>query len=380
MGRLENLRKRFQKKDEKPQNEIINEVTSLASFMDKDAEHVDPDALQHQADGFHTASAMQDTIFVLCRLLSKKTSDGKFECDVWIKQLKSYVSMSDGRLMYSSISNYIFGKTEEELTTFETNMDSVLHYMESKVMEKQEDEELRKTYKSVLKFYDHSNLAIQQQKLVSKKRGDLEDEVAKIVTPKISEITKEMTAQLVGMIGIFTALSFVVFGGISSLDSIFGAVQETMENQHTVLPVLILAIAWALCMMNLLFGFMYFIIRITHLKKLTDENAKNLVQRYPVVFLCNYILLALLVLFSGMWFAKTTGVGSGIYNTWVNNNPDMTFKWAVLIFIAVFVAAGIALLAMYRSNKNERIKYWLFTKCLQNYLRKSSIEQKDKTL
>ena len=55
-------------------------------------------------------------------------------------------------------------------------------------------EELRKTYKSVLKFYDHSNLAIQQQKLVSKKRGDLEDEVAKIVTPKISEITKEREA------------------------------------------------------------------------------------------------------------------------------------------------------------------------------------------
>lgn len=354
MGRLENLRKRFQKKDEKPQNEIINEVTSLASFMDKDAEHVDPDALQHQADGFHTASAMQDTIFVLCRLLSKKTSDGKFECDAWIKQLKSYVSMSDGRLMYSSISNYIFGKTEEELTTFETNMDSVLHYMESKVMEKQEDEELRKTYKSVLKFYDHSNLAIQQQKLVSKKRGDLEDEVAKIVTPKISEITKEMTAQLVGMIGIFTALSFVVFGGISSLDSIFGAVQDTLNERQSVLPVLILADAWAFCMMNLLFGFMYFVIRITTLKKPAAEKAANIIQRYPVVFLCNYIILALLVLFSGMWFAEVNAVGKSVFEFFVDaKHSTWTFWIFVVLFIVFFGVLGWFLWKWYGSKKSS---------------------------
>lgn len=55
---------------------------------------------------------------------------------------------------------------------------------------------------------------------------DLEHEVESILAPKISEITKEMTQQLVGLIGIFTALSFIVFGGISSLDSIFGAVRN----------------------------------------------------------------------------------------------------------------------------------------------------------
>ena len=108
---------------------------------------------------------------------------------------------------------------------------------------------------------------------------DLEREVEVILTPKVSAITKEMTQQLVGLIGIFTALSFIVFGGISSLDSIFGAVQGTLEDEHSVLPVLIIAIAWALCMMNLLFGFMYFVIRITHLQKPVDEKALNLVQR-----------------------------------------------------------------------------------------------------
>ena len=142
---------------------------------------------------------------------------------------------------------------------------------------------------------------------------DLEHEVESILAPKISEITKEMTQQLVGLIGIFTALSFIVFGGISSLDSIFGAVQETLNERQSVLPVLILADAWAFCMMNLLFGFMYFVIRITTLKKPAAEKAANIIQRYPVVFLCNYIILALLVLFSGMWFAEVNAVGKSVF-------------------------------------------------------------------
>mgnify|MGYP007007140284 CR=1 FL=1 len=34
-------------------------------------------------------------------------------------------------------------------------------------------------------------------------------------------LTKEMNMQLISLIAIFTALSFIVFGGISSLDNIF---------------------------------------------------------------------------------------------------------------------------------------------------------------
>lgn len=122
-----------------------------------------------------------------------------------------------------------------------------------------------------------------------------------------------MTSQLVGLISIFTALSFIVFGGISSLENMVTSLQGTLKDQQSVLPILILAMAWAFCMMNLLFGFMYFVIRITTLEKPVDENAANVVQRYPVVFLCNYIILALLVLFSGMWFAEVNAVGKSVF-------------------------------------------------------------------
>lgn len=70
--------------------------------------------------------------------------------------------------MYSAISNYIFDKTEEELGVFGTNLDSVLHYVEGETAKNPKDERWGKIFKTVLKFYDHSNLAVQQQKLVNK--------------------------------------------------------------------------------------------------------------------------------------------------------------------------------------------------------------------
>ena len=326
-------------------------IVSLDTFTQKDAEHIRSDVSNGQSNRAPSASKMQASILELCRLLSYKTSDGAFEAEKWGTQLESYLSNSDGRLMYSSISNYIFNKNEEELTTFETNLDSVLHYVEYKLSKSPEDEHSKKLFKAVLKFYDHSNLAIQQQKLVNKKRLDLEHEVECILTPKIPEITKDMTSQLVGLVSIFTALSFIIFGGISSLDSIFTSMQGTLNEQHSILPILVTAIAWALCLMNLLFGFMYFILQITHLPKPINENAHNIVQRYTVVFLCNYILFAFLILFSGMWFAERNGIGKKFFNLVVINGSEFTFWIFLILFSVFFFLLGLFLLNLYHRKR-----------------------------
>lgn len=352
MGLLVNWHKWFQKKEENlslPKNDM---GALPESFMQKDAEHVNPDVLQKPTGDFRTAKDMQDSILDLCRLLSRKTMVEESDWKKWVERLETYLEYPEDRLMYSAISNYIFDKTEEELGVFGTNLDSVLHYVEGETAKNPKDERWGKIFKAVLKFYDHSNLAVQQQKLVNKKRMDLEREVEVILTPKVSEITKEMTQQLVGLIGIFTALSFIVFGGISSLDSIFGAVQGSLKNEHSVLPVLIIAIAWALCMMNLLFGFMYFVIRITRLKKPVDEEATNLVQRYPAVVLCNYVLVAMLVLFGGMWFAECNGVGKFFFNLAVKDgNSSFTFAIFVVIFGLSFWRGGRWLWNLYKQKK-----------------------------
>lgn len=257
------------------------------------------------------------------------------------------------------ISNCVFKMDEQQFSDFLSNMGEVVDYAteHSQRDEDWQSEDRQDLYRTVIKFYDHANLAHQQQVTFSSKkealREDVKNEVHATLDPKISEITKEMTSQLVGLISIFTALSFIVFGGISSLESMVTSLEGTLDKYDSVLPILILAMAWAFCMMNLLFGFMYFVIRITHLRKPVDENAKNVVQRYPVVFLCDYVIMALLILFSGMWFAKKAKVGSGFYKFWVSDHPNITFIAAILVFVVVFAILGIILLNLYRRKDSK---------------------------
>lgn len=306
-------------------------------------------------------SEMENEVVDLCNMLSHSPEVG-MDCDEWIDLLEKYIAKHRNRIYYSAISNCVFKMNEQQFSDFLSNMGEVVDYATEHIQQDKvwQTRNRQNFYRTIIKFYDHANLAHQQQVTFSSKkealREDVKNEVNSTLEPKISEISKEMTSQLVGLISIFTALSFIVFGGISSLENMVTSLQGTLKDQQSVLPILILAMAWAFCMMNLLFGFMYFVIRVTRLSKPVDENATNVVQRYPVVFLCDYIILALLVLFSGMWFAKKTAVGSGIYKFWVNDHPNITFWGAILAFVLVFGKFGVTLLGMYKPEEKRECK------------------------
>lgn len=302
-------------------------------------------------------SEMENALWNLCDQLDHSTDVAEMNCAVWADALKKYIVERDDRIYYSAISNYVFQMNEERFPDFLSNMDKVVGYAE-KNLHRSEEQVDKDTYRTIIKFYDHINLAHQQQVTFSNKKEDLREdvknEVHKTLDPKVSEITKDMTSQLVGLISIFTALSFIVFGGISSLENMVTSLQGTLKDQQSVLPILILAMAWAFCMMNLLFGFMYFVIRITTLEKPVDENAANVVQRYPVVFLCNYIILALLVLFSGMWFAEVNAVGKSVFEFFVDSkHSTWTFWIFVVLFIVFFGVLGWFLWKWYGSKKSS---------------------------
>lgn len=267
----------------------------------------------------------------LCKQLSESVAGKGFNGEVWLENLRQYVSDKKNRLLYSDISNYIFSLSDEEFSTFTTNLDSVLGY--ATVL--RNDEQQFVVYKATIKFYDHVNLARRQYAMFSSKQKDMDDEIEKLLRPKIYDLTKDMTSQLVGLVAIFTALSFLVFGGISSLQNIFNSLAQTSKAQNSILPILIVALAWALCLMNLLFGFMYFVLRITHLNRESPLQEKNLVQRYPIVFLSNYVIVFLLTLFGGMWFAERNGIGKEIFNQCINNETG-TFGISLVVFVAVF--------------------------------------------
>ena len=211
---------------------------------------------------------------------------------------------------------------------------------------------MRCSGRGLLKFYDHVNLAYKQHVQLSTNGDELKKQFEHFSQPVFASITKEMTAQLVGLIGLFTALSFLVFGGISSLEGIMDALKVTTQTTQSVLPALIVAIAWAFCMINLLFGFMYFVIRVTTLPKPIDENAKNIVQRYPVVFLSNYILLALFLVFGFLWFAECNGMGKGILS-FVLQSDSIFFILIFALILLVLTVLGFALWRKATEHKGD---------------------------
>lgn len=349
-GKIEALRVNRQKAGQIQHQENNQEAVDPRAVFG--AGQIDGTMEQSEADGkghkIHAISEMQDAAVSLC--VNLNVSSSVFNGEGWISELEKYQKEDSFRLIYFCVTQYVFAnEIEGEKSGFLTNLDSAVELAQQRYVV---NEKSLKLYKMALKFKDHVNLAIQQKGLVNKTQREMRKEVDQIVSPRINEMTKEMTSQLVGMVALFTALSFIVFGGISSIDSIMKALQETTENQESVLPTIIVAIAWAFCMLNLLFAFMYFVIRITRLPKPVDEDAKNVVQRYPVIFLANYILLAMFMLFGAFWFAECNGIGRKFFQTAIQYE-QWTFWIGTIAILAVLVILGRILWVQWRYGKSN---------------------------
>ena len=104
-----------------------------------------------------------------------------------------------------------------------------------------------------------------------------------------------MNAQILSMVGIFTALAFILFGGISSLDNVLSELKES----H-ILLLLIVGVGWGIGILNVTFIFLFCIGKMTKLTFKSNQNPKaTFFQRYPVVCWTNFILFSLL--FTLLW-------------------------------------------------------------------------------
>lgn len=310
---------------------IDNErFSSLAKFLFE--------SLDHTSTIDSPASSMEKKSRSLC----EKLNATDFSTQSWLNEVSDFAENTGNRLIYSTISDYVFGLEQRDRLT--TNVKQALNDVY------EQESYSQSTQKMVVKIYDHINLAIRQKDMTNKSDSDLRRQIEEIVETKSAAVTKEMTTQLVSLIAIFTALSFIVFGGISSLDSIFQSLQTTMEDKNTILPTLIVSVVWAFCLMNLLFGFMYFVLRIAKQSPSRAEKQQNIVQRYPVVFLCDYVLLLLFVVLCGSWFAERNGVGQTVFSFFVCDHHEITFIFAIVLIAVFFSYLGCKLYALYKGT------------------------------
>lgn len=279
-----------------------------------------------------------------------RESNNKFKVENAFHSLNQYISTYK-RILYSTISFIVYDITNQDRSensktdrdqygTLLSNIDTLLEYSDSVTKmdalkaatpNEQAKRNIDDTRKAVWKIWDHVNLARRQYDDLKQSDAEFKRRFNEQIRESKESMTKEMNSQLLTIVGIFTALAFVLFGGISSLQGILEGLQET----H-LLKLLILSCGWVLGMLNVLFVFLFCIGKMTkqNFKSTMSPNA-TFWQRYPVVCWTDFLFSALLLILSWLYYC-TNRNGHEWLNEFFQLHPvPVTIIGFVLIAILI---------------------------------------------
>lgn len=206
------------------------------------------------------------------------------------------------RFLYSQITAICYDlKDREEEENIIWNLKRLYYYSKEY---NNEDE-----YLIVFKLYDHVNLAFKQSnrfKNISKNFDEkMEQEkkgvrmATKAAIDSVEKTKGKLMGELISLIGIFTALSFVLFGGISSIGSLTNSIEAVLNNNYDISIIYKPIIIWGIVMFNVLYLFMYFIFKLTgNSRSIFKEDGlckkiKLFFSKYSLVILINCLLFLL---------------------------------------------------------------------------------------
>lgn len=262
-----------------------------------------------------------------------------FNVEETFEALEDYIKEYN-RILYSPISNNIFIKHEDKeyIGNILSNLDSLINFSDKYVPKNREEEvHIIDTKKAILKIWDHVNLANQQYENLRQTDKEYKEKFEKNFNEYKEDLTKEMNAQLLTMVSIFTALAFLIFGGISSLDDIFGV------SSIPILRLISLGLIWGLCMLNLVFVFLFCVGKMTKLNfKSNDKEDATIFQKYPIVWWCNFVLISLFILSMWVYFIQQENISLGIVDLCVSKNFVPIIITALLIVLICFIANKLA--------------------------------------
>ena len=174
------------------------------------------------------------------------------EIDEWGKKLFRFQE-AYAKILYAELSAYILDeKKDNTIKTIKDNIKSISVYMDKSY----KDLGIEK-YRFWLKYKDHCELAILQRKHYHISIEEIEEKskIAALdsVKKETDKIQKDLTSQLIGLVSIFTALSFVIFGGINILNSVLQNIRLASISR-----LLCVGILWTICMAILFYIFVRF--------------------------------------------------------------------------------------------------------------------------
>lgn len=199
-------------------------------------------------------------------------------------ETKSYVSAVSNflshyeRFLYSDITDFVFNLEDSEMSILLTNIEKVLY-----------NNDLSQDYKhSALKLYDHCNLAILQSSTYKQSEKQIKAFADNNSDEKMRVFEKDMTAHLLGLVSIFTALSFLFTGGMDFLGYTLESVKQMSIFQ--------ISFVVSLCGIIFISAFAFFVYLIL---KITKKSAEINIFRYYIsaMIVLLFILIVSVILY-----------------------------------------------------------------------------------
>lgn len=292
---------------------------------------------------------MNDRIQAFCNYLL--VDNDKFDEEKAFDILLDYISKYD-RILYSPISNTIYAYYNEhdendatnKMGTISSNIIDIVAFSQgenisrrievaAKSKQLRQVKNLKDTRKAILKIWDHINLAQQQYSVLKLSDEDYNKKIDKMFTPKIDELSKDLNSQLLTMIGIFTALAFLIFGGISSLDNIFS------NANLPLLKIMIIGSIWGLSILNLVFVFLFCVGKMTKLNfASSNDDSATIFQKYPIVWWSNFIIVSTLLMSIWAYYLTRRDIHIWIDQMCVERPICVTIFGTIILGGAIFIA------------------------------------------
>ncbi|WP_439424769.1 hypothetical protein ACKP2L_05005 [Oenococcus alcoholitolerans] len=182
------------------------------------------------------------------------------------------------------------------------------------------------------KFKSHVSLSILQRDIANNRVSDLKQETSKLKqeTSKIEQNIDSITARFVTILGIFTSITFALFGGAQLLGHVFGSLKSF--NQQAIGSVIIIGSFYVLAVYIILVCLM------TGLSKITYSNL-NIRKYYPstisIFFVLTFFCLSL-------WFGYSL-----LGKTW----PSLRLlNYCFLVAISAVLSSIFVILFAYRKK------------------------------
>lgn len=263
-------------------------------------------------------SEMEAEIMAIISQISISSSEFNDEkcCEV-VDKIKQYIEKHE-RILYATISNKIFAYQKNDANSniageIASNLDFLVKYCYKNNLDS--DKNNVGVFRNILKLWDHVNLAQRQYQELHISDKEYREKFERQMRIEKEKLYHDINSHMVTMIGIFTALSFVIFGGINSIETAFSGMADTPLSK-----LMVIGCIWSFGLLNLVYIFLYCIAKLNNLNfKNNDKGATNYTKKYHFIVIPNAVIITLLILSLWIYFVMSNSLLAGIIqfcNAW----------------------------------------------------------------